>query len=309
MSSYNLASAKTLLRKEFIEHKTAFLYVPGILMGLLFLAFFVAVWRNGAQLGMLGNVIAHGEGFDLFAMLYSGSLAVWLGYLTLMLFFYFAASFHVDRKNNSLLFWKSLPVSDLEIMATKTLAGLTVFPAIIMFWAFLGAIIGYISLNTVGAFSPVISSINSGTSFWAFINVQVSAMVFIITSLLWYLPLFAFAGLLGVLLRNWAVPAFILIVAMISALESILTFSMLSRQGVFEQMIEDRLSAPFEIIRSMLNQPGSRVGPDTFEIVSMAEFIPGFLSQIDWVQMSLGWAIAAIFIYVASEYRRRRIES
>ncbi len=306
MSSYNLTSAKSLLRKEFIEHKTAFLYVPGILMGLLFIAFYVAVWRNGAQLGMMGNVIDHGEGFDLFAMLYSGSLAVWLGYLTLMLFFYFAASFHVDRKNNSLLFWKSLPVSDLEIMATKTLAGLTVFPAIIMFWAFLGAIIGYISLNTVGTISPVISALNSGTSFWAFINVQVSAMVFIITSLLWYLPLFAFAGLLGVLLRNWAVPAFILIVAMISALESIMTFS---KQGVFAQMIEDRLSAPFEIIKVMLNQPGNRVGPDMFEIVSLVEFVPGFLSQIDWMQMVIGWAVAAIFIYGASEYRRRRIES
>jgi len=305
MSSYNFFSAKSLLKKEFIEHKTAFLYVPGILMGLLFLAFFIAVWRNGARFEAMGNnVVASGNGFDLFAMLYSVSLAIWLGYLTLMLFFYFAASFHVDRKNNSLLFWKSLPVTDFEIMATKTLAGLTVFPAIIMFWAFLGAIIGYISLNTIGTISPVISSLNSGTSFWTFINIQISAMIFIITSLLWYLPLFAFAGLLGVLVRNWAVPAFLLIVAMISALESIMAFS---RQGFFEQMIEERLVAPFEIIGKMIVDHNRVFSSEMPEMVSMVEFIPGFLLRVDWLQMVFGWAIALVFIYIASEYRRRRI--
>ena len=59
--------------------------------------------------------------FDIFNAFYSVSIIVWLGYLTLMLFVFFASSFSADRKDNALLFWKSIPVSDLEILGTKPL--------------------------------------------------------------------------------------------------------------------------------------------------------------------------------------------
>jgi len=306
MSSYGFLAIKSLLKKEFIEHKVAFLYVPGILLSLLFLALFTAIWRNGGNFEMMGEFGAPEEGVDLFSVLYVMSIAIWLGYLTLMLFFYFAGSFHADRKNNSLLFWKSLPVSDLEIMATKTLAGLTVFPALIMFWAFLGAVFGYIVLNSVGGISPLVAALNSGTTLWTFINIQVSAMVFIFFSLLWYLPLFTFFGLLGALLKNWAGLAFILIIAMVSALESILSFS---ASGVFAQMLEDRLSKPFEIIKNITESQAYVMPSNIFDTISIANFVPGFLSQIDWAQMAIGWGLSALFIYLASEYRRRRLDA
>ena len=44
------------------------------------------------------------------------AVALWLAYLAVALFFYFGDAFSADRRNNAMLFWKSMPVSDLKIL-------------------------------------------------------------------------------------------------------------------------------------------------------------------------------------------------
>ena len=53
---------------------------------------------------------------------------LWGVYLLVTLFFYFADAFSADRRNNAMLFWKSMPVSDLKMLTSKMLAGLAVLP-------------------------------------------------------------------------------------------------------------------------------------------------------------------------------------
>jgi hypothetical protein len=189
-------------------------------------------------------------------------------------------------------------------MGIKTLAAYIVFPLVIMGWALVTAVFGILAVNALGAISPFIASLNSGTNIWTFVNVEISSLVFIATALLWYLPLFAFVGLLGTLLRAWAVPAFVLIIIVISAFEGIVIFS---REGAFVKLLEHRFDAPFEIIGNMAEQVGSFSSINLMELVSVSVFVPVYLSQVDWSGMVAGWAFAAICIYLASEYRRRRL--
>jgi len=93
---------------------------------------------------------------------------------------------------------------------------------------------------------------------------------------------------------------------MVSALESILSFS---ASGVFAQMLEDRLVMPFKIIKDITESQAYLLPANMFDTISIANFVPKFLSQIDWAQMAIGWGLAALFIYIASEYRRRRLDA
>ncbi len=304
-----MSAVTSLLKKEYIEHKAAFLYVPGILIFLLLLAFSTAVWRNSANLHLMNGVTEMGlpqSGIDIFNGLYAMSILGWTGYLTLMLFFFFAGSFSSDRKNNALLFWKSLPISDLDVMGAKTLAGLTVFPLIILIWSFIGAVVGFVALSIASLASPVIGQLNSGTNFWTTLNLEVSAVIFMVITLLWYLPLFAFVGLLGTLMRSWAVPAFILILVMISGLEAIVVFG---DDGPITRLLDQRFNAPFKSLEGVMPGVGNGMPESVHSIVSVGNFVPAYLAQIDWLGMVLGWLVAGVFIYLASEYRRRRLEA
>ncbi|HHG90718.1 MAG TPA: hypothetical protein ENJ90_09615 [Devosia sp.] len=297
----------SLLKKEYIEHKAAFLYVPGILILLLLLAFSTAVWRNGANLHLMNGASEMGlplGGIDIFNVLYAMSILGWTAYLTLMLFFFFASSFSSDRKNNALLFWKSLPVSDLNIMGAKTLAGLTVFPIVILIWSFVGAVVGFVAISLASLVSPVIGQLNSGINIWTTLNLEVSAVIFMVVTLLWYTPLFAFVGFLGTLVRSWAVPSFILILVMLSGLEAIVVFG---DDGPISRLLDQRFNAPFKSLESVMPGVGNGMPESIHSIVSVGNFVPAYLAQLDWLGMVLGWLVAGLFIYLASEYRRRRL--
>ncbi|VAW21329.1 ABC transporter, permease protein [hydrothermal vent metagenome] len=310
MSNFNFKTVGALVKKEFIEHRVAFLYVPGIIIGAVFLTFVLGMTQNGSNWRMRGNFSPDASsGFDLFNTTYAISIIGWLTFILLMLFFYFASSFSADRKNNALLFWKSLPVSDLQIMVAKTLAGLSVFPAMVLAWSLVGAILGFVTLSVASANSSFIAALNSGFSFLTFINLEISALVFVGLALLWYLPLFAAVGLLGTVLRSWAVPAFILILAMIKALEALAT---LSGGGYFSALIDQRFKEPFNIVFAMLPPTGAfglMSGTPIDSLASVASFVPAYIWAIDWPGMIAGWFVAALFIYAASQYRRRRLVS
>ena len=135
-------------------------------------------------------------------------------------------------------------------------------------------------------------------------NVELSSLVFISASLLWYLPVFTFVGMLGTILRGWAVPAFILMLVMVGVLESIVNFA---QGGVLSEWLAYRFEAPFEIASRMAEtQYEAEIG-QVFDFVSVVNFVPAYLSNINWTEMVVGWLFAGVFVYLASEYRRRRL--
>ena len=66
-----------------------------------------------------------GIGYGVFDVGYAGIALLWFGYLLIALFFYFADAFSADRRNNAMLFWKSMPQGDFKILLSKLVAGLT----------------------------------------------------------------------------------------------------------------------------------------------------------------------------------------
>lgn len=145
---------KLLLRREFWEHKGGFFWAPiwagGISLLLTLMGIVIALVAghraansgklhvdgmqvNGLDLGVLTrhlkaeDVANFGQGLDLFLRVGSSWAFIVLAFV---LFFYAIGALYDERKDRSVLFWKSLPVSDAHTVLSKTVSALVVAPVI-----------------------------------------------------------------------------------------------------------------------------------------------------------------------------------
>ena len=147
---------KLLLRREFWEHKGGFLWAPiwagGISLVLTLMALVVGqvaasraaasgklqidgmnISINGLDLTALTSRMDAGDlqnlsgGIDISALMASAWPLIVLAFVV---FFYCLGSLYDERKDRSVLFWKSLPVSDRDTVLSKAASALLVAPAI-----------------------------------------------------------------------------------------------------------------------------------------------------------------------------------
>ena len=142
----------TQIKREFWECRTSFIKAPmvtaGILIGLLLLG--IAPWHHRIAGLIERQQMAHPQvsvfGSDVFSelskhqnvttdagYLVHGFAAVYTIFaliLLLVLAFYFTDTLYSDRRDQSILFWKSMPVSERDTILGKLAAGVVGAPAI-----------------------------------------------------------------------------------------------------------------------------------------------------------------------------------
>ncbi|RDE08653.1 hypothetical protein [Pelagibacterium lacus] len=283
-----------LIKREYLEHRGAFVYGPAILLA-LFLA--------GGLYSLIGVDIGGTLAHELPNALrfYETSIALaaagWLIYLLIMLFFYYGDAFSADSRNNSMLFWKSMPQSDLKILASKVAASLTVFPAAILVALALTGILAYLPALSIGSVMPAFAPPDIGTTLSAWGNVMLAALVLFAIGLLWYLPFLAWVGFLSVMFKRWAIPLAFLIPAIIGVFERVIAENLLVA-GQFWTFITKRFELHFEGLEMeaywLTGEPWN--GMDLIALM---------LAGTDWVSLAGGVAVAVVLVYAASEYRRR----
>lgn len=177
----------------------------------------------------------------IYAVTISGFTIVQLITLAIVVFFYLLDSLLAERKDRSILFWKSLPISDAQVVASKLITALVLAPVYVLL----------VSAVTQLAFAAIWSIRGEGFpasllmpwngSIW--LQVQAAFAVLVPAVVVWYLPLAAYLLLVSVWARKnaflWAVlpPAGLILV------ESLITHTtfvgeFLGRRfgGVFEVM-------------------------------------------------------------------------
>ncbi len=194
-----------LVKREFWEHRGGFFWAPVItgavfvllnIMGIITAGVFGA--RNGFNLSFGGNqnnmrVLSQaldkqsmdtvGAGLDM--VMYSATMimGVVLGFVV---FFYCLGTLYDDRRDRSILFWKSLPISDTATVLSKVITATVVAP-------FITAIVGVLTgLLMLLAFAIALSL--NGVSVWHLLSLShplrvIANMVGAIPLyLLWALP-------------------------------------------------------------------------------------------------------------------------
>ena len=288
-----------LLQREFLEHRGAFLYAPAAIVVALIVAvvlgFFTGQFRAG------GAVVEPAR-LPLYDAIYLGAVKVWASYLMITLFFYFADAFSADRKNNAILFWKSMPQSDLKVLGSKLLAGATIFPLMIVGWMLVTSALGFVAALLVSIRVPEIASPDLFAALGSWVQITFAAVVYIALNVFWYAPLFAWVGLLSTAFRGWSIPLSAAIPAVLIMLESVVTYS----GGEFRSSLLDflswRLSGFYEDGRAVeqLLSPGGIDG---------TQMISDMVAGIDLLGLVGGLVFVAVALILASEYRRRRIEA
>jgi ABC-2 type transport system permease protein len=289
-----------LVHREFIEHRGAFFIAPMILVGLVLVLTVLAFSVGRIDTRFTGDMLSVLPASVLFIMAVILGLS-WGLYLFVTLFFYCADGFSADKRNNAMLFWKSMPVSDFRVLLSKLVAAITILPGavfgIVLLSMALMLVIAQVTMMFSGL-SVIFNTLDLWTVFW---NVALIEAVQLVTALLWYLPFMALVGAMGTVVGRWAIPGTILLPVILSMLEWVTFGGRDPLATSVSEYIGYRLAMP----ETALARSWTEGDFGAININSGIEYARQLITVVDWLQVGIGAVFAVAVIYLASEYRRR----
>lgn len=315
---------KWLLKREFWEHKGGFFWMPLIVGGIMTL--FIAVSLliavlgvkdgmqiNGVAVSNLANVVGPEQKADFAARLVSGyagvSMPILLA-LSVCIFFFCLGALFDERKDRSVLFWKSLPVSDRATVLSKAAMALGVGPAIAVvisaFTAILAGLLICIAAAAAGVniFGEVLS--NAGIYL---APVQLAALVPIYA--LWALPTIGWLLMVSAWSRTkpllWAIGVPLLTATLLSWINRMFQFSW--DMGWFWKNMIGRLLASV-VPGSWLGETAQSLpSEDTVRASSaMSDLLTHSWQLLGGANIWIGVALGVAMIYAAIRLRGWRDE-
>ena len=311
----NAQSAKTmwaLLRRELWESPVAFKWTPigiGIFLVFLTIVSLVIYTQFDHSLTSLFDTMAAFANTDsdqrsliVTAALFSVA-TLFFQIMLLIILFYLSGSLYDDRKDRSILFWKSLPVSDGMTVASKILTACLLIPAMFLFAIIMTQLVLLLFASGLGLFAGV----NPFTTFilpaslprlWTIMALG------LVVQALWLLPIYAWISFCS----SWAPRLPILIafgipagIALIQHSWSLATSFSLPGTN-FGWMILQRLGGG--VLPSNININFNEINDVDFNQDLFMSF--GNLGQtmID-PEMGIGLVIAAVLLLGAVWFRRR----
>ncbi|MGA8273654.1 MAG: ABC transporter permease [Candidatus Sulfotelmatobacter sp.] len=274
------------IRREFWENR--YLYVAPLAVAAVFLfGYLISVIHSPGQLHALiapGPAHNHEEIFGPFDI----SAALMMGTAILMSVFYCAEALHSERRDRSILFWKSLPVSDLTTVLAKASIPLLILPVLV------SAITAVMQLLMLLLSSAVLLATGGNVAvLWAHVPIlQMSLLTLyhlLTAHALWPAPVYCWL----LLVSGWARRATFLWAALpivaIGGLEK-LAFNTTH----FAAMVGERFIGA--------TAPAASTAPNVFPSNPMTHITPGaFLAAPGlWT----GLLVAAIFLAAAVRLRR-----
>jgi ABC-2 type transport system permease protein len=296
----------TLLRREFWEHR-GLLYAP--LAVALILVVFTLIGGGMPR----GSVHIHldGDGGDFvtamsgaqqrkfFGIVVAGLMVPQLLVALVVTFFYLLDSLYGERKDRSILFWKSLPVSDAMTVAAKAAVALLVVPLIVYVLSLVVSLVVFGVLAVKYSGTGLAPLLQWHTLDW--LALQGVLLLNLLVAALWYAPVAAALLMISAAARRatvlWAVvPPLVLFVVERTTLgtDYVRRFIAYRLTGFF-----DAMGVGFE------RQAQSSTAEQVERVAALYEKInaaPLLLSLDLW----LGVAAAAALLAVAIRLRRWR---
>lgn len=293
-----------LIRREIWEHRSLWI-APTVLAGvILVIALFGGVHFGGGDDFSFGyrdegsrhefnaaqapEDVRQGIIAGAFSMLTMVQLLV----LGIVVFFYLLDALLAERRDRSILFWKSLPISDAQVVASKALTALVAAP---LFVLLVSAVVQVLFAGVAAIRLGDLPFVPWDTLVW--LKVQVVSLGFVAMVLLWYLPLAGYLMVVSVWARKnaflWAVLPWVAILI----IEGLIT-----RSAHFARFLAERFGGFAEIMFGRASRdldPANIVGGSYHYIGKV------FADMEIWV----GAAVGILLICVATRIRRYRDDS
>lgn len=287
-----------LIHRELIEHKGAFLYGPLLLVVVMFGATVLAFSVGRVDAKFSGALLTVAP-LRIYELGFLGFGIAWSLYLMATLFFYCADGFAADKRNNSMLFWKSMPVSDVKVLIAKLAAAITLLPGTVYGVALLSGLLLFGVAFVTTMINGTGSVVMLGSITVVYGQVALAILVTMAAGLLWYLPYMGLVGALATAIGRWAIPVSLVLPAIVATLEWVTlgglhpfttrTWDYLGYRSTFPLTEDGYVDIWF-------------VGTEPFSAVA---YIEDLLGRMDWTQVGIGALFAFVVVYIASEYRRR----
>ncbi len=314
-----------LLKREFWENRGAFLTLPlGIGGFIVFITVLLVIFATttvakiDGEKFILSKAVAEIQQLDpaqlgqIWNLNLFGSAAVFHMVLLFVIFFYMLGALYDDRRDRSILFWKSLPISDLKTVLSKLVAGSLVAPALwvaaialthlalmliisVLFWS------GDVPLYRYlwGPADPL--------EMWAFLLAAYVVQAF------WMLPIWSWALLASAFARSkpflWAVAPPVLIAILQGWFNLTKYFRIDFSIG---QVVLNRLIGGAVPTSIRIDDDGVSVGTVTFtdhDVTETPISWSGILERFATADMWWGILFGVVCIALAIYIRRRRDES
>ena len=215
----------TLLKREYWEHRGGFLWAPVwtavALLAMSLIGMGVATWhanrtfdgeiRIGVPLMKLISEVPPEEMAKL-GLGYEAALSsYWMilqAVLFFVLFFYLLGALYDDRRDRSILFWKSLPVSDTETVLAKVAVAAIGAPllawavTVVLHLGFIGLLAAFVALHGMSAMDLVIGPAEP-------LSIALKLLATVPVNALWAMPAIGWLLLVSAFARSkpflWAV--------------------------------------------------------------------------------------------------------
>jgi ABC-2 type transport system permease protein len=309
-----------LLRREFWENRGAFRTTPlaigGICIALLLMAIFTTVhidnelytFKQAMRL-LAQQPVASMSGHLHQIMI--GISIVFTIVMVFVVFFYLLGALYDDRKDRSILFWKSMPASDVQTVASKLLSAMVVVPLI--FWIVL--ILTQILMIVTASIMVLSVGENPWTLFLSELN-PLHAWFLVLCSYLagaiWYLPFYGWLLLVSAFAPRipllFAVIPPVVVALLQLWIDFLRTFTF--NNSLFGIIGDWVANSP--VIISMQIEGGR--GHQALGIPYTTQFdhaltVANMLDRLFSLQMAGGLAVAAVFLAGAVWLRRRATDS
>jgi ABC-2 type transport system permease protein len=237
----------------------------------------------------------------IFSMVMAGLVLPQLLVGSVVVFFYLLDSLFTERRDRSILFWKSMPVSDTKTVLSKLFVALVAIP--LWIWA-LSLVVGLVVFGVIAA--QVSGTPAAGLGTWhgdTWLLVQASMLGKLAIAALWYLPVAGWLLLVSVIAKRapfvWAtLPFLVLSIAERMTLGSNEVGTLVARRlfGFGEEV-------SLSVTRSAIDVTG--VGESITRSQAMVSGFPLLASPELW----LGVVVGAALVYAAIRLRRRSDDS
>jgi ABC-2 type transport system permease protein len=294
-----------LIRREIWEHKAIWI-APAVVLGcilLLLLTGRVQLGPYGGEHGGLPASFSQEDRIALLMLAYAGLAVVVFLVMGIIAFFYSIDSLYADRRDRSVLFWKSLPLSDAETVLSKFATAAVVIPLV----ALVAAVISQFMV-AAGASMHFGSTGLPADLVWhprAIFGGIGIAVLWCGTAMLWYAPFVAYL----MLASAWA-PKGPFLWAVLPPVGAWILESVVMRSEYIGDFITERLFALYFLLR---NRGPSIAGDisDEGDVSHLARIdIAGMLRDFyAWPELWLGVVAAGLLLAAAMWVRRYRDET
>jgi ABC-2 type transport system permease protein len=280
------------VRRELWENRSIYI-APLAAAAVAMVAFFVSLIGLPHSMRETGMVdAAHHSAMLAQPYAHVGMLLMLTAFLVGI--FYSLDALHGERRDRSILFWKSLPVSDRTTVLSKAVIPLLVLPVIVLVLAF----ILQFSMLLISTFVLLLSGAGAAT-LWARLPIFEMWLVLlygVIVLTLWHAPIYAWMLLVSGWARRatflWAVLPWLALAA----------FEWIAfRTSFFGSMLQNRMFGFAVGAFNIVTPSGAPIDP---HFIPLSQLAPGrFLTS---PSLWLGLISAAVFLAAAIRLRRYR---